>query len=205
MPSWPLADADEIAAQNRYTFYKTPRELIAKVRPGEVVKLIFRFESDDPEAPGGERMWVLVDEVNADGTFCGRLNNEPRWIQDIRLDDPVIFDASHIINTEHDDADNLIERHAKRCYVTNRILKDRQRVGYLYREPPDEERDSGWRFTANDESDAYMEDTDNIAYVSLGAVLSHDDAFLKLLGEPEGSAFALDPRTGNFVRLEDGS
>jgi hypothetical protein len=197
-PSWYLEDADPIAAENPYTFYKPPRELISRVRAGEVVKLIFRFNSDDPEAPGAERMWVLVDEVLADGHFRGRLNNEPCHIQDLQLDDPVAFQACHVINTEHDDDNNLVERYIKRCFVTKRILEEGQLVGYLYREEPDEEKDSGWRMTANDESDGYMSDADNIAYVSLGAVLSRDDSFRDLLDAPSGSAFIRDPQTGQF-------
>ena len=36
-PSWRLENADALAASNKYTFYKTSRDLIAKVKPGEVV------------------------------------------------------------------------------------------------------------------------------------------------------------------------
>ncbi|MCY1553902.1 hypothetical protein D9M68_904340 [compost metagenome] len=71
----------------------------------------------------------------------------------------------------------------------------------MYREEPDEERDSGWRFTANDETDEYMENTDNIAYVSIGLVLTHDDSFIHLLESPAGTSFALDTRSGCFVQL----
>jgi hypothetical protein len=39
----------------------------------------------------------------------------------------------------------------------------------MYREDPDNEKGSGWRFTANDESDEYVDAAANIAYVSLGA------------------------------------
>ncbi|MYN19031.1 DUF2185 domain-containing protein [Rugamonas sp. FT107W] len=167
MPSWWLEDADLIAAEQKYTFFKPPRETIAMVKAGEVVKLIFVFESGDPEAPRAERMWVVVESIEADGRFIGRLNNQPSWIKDLKLADQVTFDASNIINTEHDDDDNLIERYIKRCFVTNRILKDGARVAYLYREAPENERDSGWRFTANDESDEYMDDSKNVALVSV--------------------------------------
>lgn len=199
MTSWKLEDADLIAAQNKYTFFKSPRETIAKVRPGETVKLIFVFDSEDPNAPRAERMWVVVDSIEPDGKFAGRLNNHPAWIKDLKLDDLVVFDASHIINTEHDDDDNLVERYIKRCYVTNRILREGAKVGYLYREAPDNERDSGWRITANDESDEYMSESKNFAFVSLGAVLSRDDSFVHLLDAPEGSAFAFDVRTKSFI------
>ena len=144
MPSWDLVDADPIAAESPYTFYKPSRALIAQVRPGEVVKLIFSFTIEDPGAPGAERMWVLVDEVLPDGSFRGRVNNEPRHIIDLKLDDPVSFRPCHVINTEHDDDDNLVEQYIKRCFVTKRVLEDGQLVGYLYREEPDEENDSGW-------------------------------------------------------------
>ena len=198
MPSWHLEDADPIAAKNRYTFYKPTRELIARVRPGEVVKLIFCFSSDDSVAPRAERMWVVVDEVLPDGSFRGRLNNDPRHIQDLMLNDPVSFQPCHIINTQHDDDDNLVERYIKRCFVTRRVLDDGERVGYLYREEPDEENDSGWRITANDETEEYMADSKNLAYVSLGAVLSRDDSFRDLLDASVGSAYIRNARTGEF-------
>jgi hypothetical protein len=200
-PSWHLVNADRIAAENKYTFYKPPPEIIERVVPGEVVKLIFGFDSADPEAPSAERMWVLVEEVQGQGRFKGRLDNEPRYIHDLKVDDEVRFEACHIINTEHDEDDNIVERYIKRCFVTKRVLDEGYKVGYLYREKPDEEQDSGWRMTSNTESDEYMDDANNLAYVSLGAVLGRDDSFIDLLDQPTGSAFARDAHTGTFSRV----
>lgn len=199
MPTWQLVDVDPIAAENPYTFYKPSRDVIARVRPGETVKLIFRFDSNDPKAPSAERMWVLVEDICSDGTFRGRLDNEPRYIADLRIEDPIEFKPCHIVNTEHDENENIVERYIKRCFVTNRVLVDGQPVGYLYREEADEEKDSGWRLTANDESEEYMSNADNAAYVSLGAVLSKDDSFRELLDSPVGSTFVRDAKTGRFV------
>jgi hypothetical protein len=202
MPTWQLENADEIADQHRYTFYKPSIDVIRKVAVGENVKLIFQFESTDPDAPRAERMWVIVDEILPSGIFKGRLDNQPKYITDLQPDDPVEFRSCHIINTEHDDNDNLVERYIKRCYVTNRVLRDGAKAGYLYREAPDQEDDSGWRITANDESDEYMDNASNCAYVSLGAVLSKDDSFIELLDSPEGSAFVRDTSNGQFVTCE---
>jgi hypothetical protein len=202
MPSWHLVDADWIAAQHRYTFYKPSREVIARVAVGETVKLIFAFESSDPAAPGAERMWVVVDSIDGSGGFTGRLNNVPEYIEDIALDDPVSFRDIHIINTQHDEHDNIVEKYLPRCFVTKRILKDAQRIGYLYREAPEEDRDSGWRIMAGDESDEYMDEASNIAYVSLGAVLSCDDSILGLLDAPVGSVFERT-QSGGFVAVAD--
>jgi hypothetical protein len=203
MPSWTLEDADLVAAEHRYTFFKSPRESIALVRPGEDVKLVFLFDSDTPEAPRAERMWVIVDRIEPDGRFIGHLDNEPQWIEDLKLGDEVEFDARHIINTEHDSDENIVERYIKRCFVTHRILKDGAKVGYLYREDPDNESDSGWRFTANDESDDYMDNSKNFAFVSIGLVLSKDDSFIDLLDAPSGASFTRDPLTKAFVPIRD--
>lgn len=207
MPGWKLEDADAIAAAHKYTFFKPSRATIARVKPGEVVKLIFSFESDDPDAPSAERMWVLVDKVAADGRFSGKLDNHPGWIKDLKAGDPVEFDASHIISTEHDGGqdDDLPSRYSARCYANQRILGDGAPVGCLYREEPDQEddRDSGWRFVAGDETDEYMEDGGNYSYVSIGAVLARDDSFIHLLDAEAGAAFERDPVTGTFVPCAD--
>ena len=44
------------------------------------------------------------------------------------------------------------------CIATNRITVEGRKIGYCYREEPDGGWDSGWRFTAGDESDEYMDD-----------------------------------------------
>ncbi|MCC7545846.1 MAG: DUF2185 domain-containing protein [Aquabacterium sp.] len=199
MPTWHLDNAEELAAQYRYTFYRPSSSVLARIAPGDCVKLIFRFESMDPDAPAAERMWVVVDEVLPHGHFTGHLDNEPRYILDLKHTDPVAFEASHIINTQLDDEeDSLVGRYARRCYVTRRVIDDGCLVGYLYREAPDDDEDSGWRITANDESEDYMDDATNLAYVSLGVVLNLDDSFIDLLDEPAGCAYLRNPETGHF-------
>lgn len=136
MPSWQLADADEIAAASKYTFYKPSREIIGRVAPRQHVKIIFRFVSDDPDAPAAERMWVIVDAGDGQGGFRGRLDNVPKFIRDLKIGDTLEFASPHIINTEHDETDNLVERYLTRCFVTRRVLDEGRRVGYLYREEP---------------------------------------------------------------------
>ena len=198
MASWRLEDAARQAAAYKYTFYKPGPEEIAQIRPGENVKLIFLFDSDDPAAPNAERMWVVVDAIDGSGGFTGRLDNNPRWITDLNPGDPVEFRDVHIINTEHDNPHNIVNRYLPRCYVTQRVLREGSPVGYLYREEPDNDKDSGWRLTAGDESTEYLNEPGNIAFVSLGAVLNHDDSFLSLIESPTGSAFARDSQSGQF-------
>lgn len=204
MQTWQLDDPTDIAAANKYTFYMPSPEVLAKVSAGEVVKLIFRGVGDGDDSVHVERMWVIVDVVHPGGRFEGRLDNDPFNICGLLAGDRVSFEARHIIQTEHPDPHNFTAKFVKRAFVTNRILLDGQLVRFLYREAPDDEDDSGWRFTAGDETDEYMADLDNLSYVSLGAVLSKDDSILHLLDNPEGSAFKRDTASGRFVPYQRG-
>ena len=199
-PSWWLVDADPIARKYKYTFYKPSRSLIAKVQPGELVKLIFEFESDEPSSPRAERMWVKVVEVRPDD-FNGELDNDPRYIKDLACGDKLTFRPCHIINTEHDDNDNLVERYIPRCFVTKRVLEGDDIPGYIYREDADNEDDSGWRILAGDETEEFLDDPNNSTFVSLGAVLRTNDSFVHLLDSPAGSAFVYDEESGSFVSV----
>lgn len=79
------------------------------------------------------------------------------------------------------------------CFATDRIMVDGCKVGYMYREAPDEGRpDSGWRFTAGDESEAYMNDPNNASIYTLGIVANNDPEIIPLLDSPIGSAFYRD-------------
>lgn len=156
--SWRLTDAAVIAAANPYTLYKPSLEAIALLRVGNSVKLIFAFESNDPKAPSAERMWVRIKQVES-GRFVGKLDNVPRHIEDLKCRDDVEFEDRHVIQTDIDDpVPDPTKSYRPRCFVSHRVLKEGVRVGYLYRELPECENDSGWRMMAGDESDEYQFD-----------------------------------------------
>jgi hypothetical protein len=194
-PSWRLDDAALIAAANPYTFYKPSSEAIALLRAGNAVKLIFAFESKDPKVLRAERMWVRIERVES-GRFVGKLDNDPRYIEALKCGDDVEFEARHVIQTDIDDpVPDPTKPYWPRCYVSHRVLNDGVRVGYLYREVPDGDNDSGWRMMAGDESDEYINDSANLSFVSLGAVLREDASIVELLETPAPCA---------FVRSDDG-
>lgn len=200
--SWWLADAQKLAAEFPYTFHKPSAAAISLLRVADEVKLIFRFDSDDPDAPNAERMWVAIKEISGT-TFHGLLDNDPVHIQDLKCGDPVTFAAKHIIQVSIEDpVPSQTDRYLPRCFVTRRILDDGQKIAYLYREQPDRAEDSGWRFLAGDETEAYMDDPANICRISLGAALRADDSILHLLESPVGSSFELDRATGEFVAID---
>ena len=199
--SWQLENAQKIADEFPYTFYKPSRQVIAQLEPGNQAKLIFSFDSDESSAPQAERMWVEITEVSEDG-FFGYLDNDPAYIKDLKHRDPLQFEECHIIDTDLDDpVPSITEEYIKRCFVTNNILYEGESVGYLYREAPDDESDSGWRLSTGLESEEYMDNADNISYVSLGAVLREDDSFVDLLDSEIGVEFGRD-ESGTLVEIK---
>lgn len=88
------------------------------------------------------------------------------------------------------------------CYATDHITVDGHRVGYLYREPPDEPWDSGWRFFSGTESDEYANDPANVAIYDVNTIANYDQEIIPLLDAPYGSAFAWDKQLGVFISEE---
>ena len=199
--TWRLTDAVESQRRHPYTFFKPSDATIGRLGVGHQVKLIFEFDNSDPEGWSAERMWVTIRQVDGD-RFQGELDNQPSQLAALRLGDPVAFEARHIIQTDiPETGPDTVEQYRVRCFVTARVLYDGQRAAYLYREDPEQENDSGWRIMAGDEDDAYMDDEDHVFYVSLGAVLNKDDAFVQLLDAPVGSVFERSSETGRFEAL----
>ena len=93
-----------------------------------------------------------------------------------------------------DDMKNLLPDWdgANGCIATNRITVEGCKVGYCYREKPDGNWDSGWRFTAGDESDAYMDDPNNSGIYGLNTICNDDPDIISLLKSPYNSAFERD-------------
>jgi hypothetical protein len=88
------------------------------------------------------------------------------------------------------------------CFASDMILVEGLRVGYMYREVPDREIDSGWRFFAGPESQDYADNPDNFCMYDVNTVANYDPEIIPLLGAPEGSAFERSDGSGPFVEIE---
>ena len=88
------------------------------------------------------------------------------------------------------------------CIATNRITVEGCKVGYCYREKPDGGWDSGWRFTAGDESEAYMDDPNNAGIYKLNTICNDDPDIIPLLHTPAPCAFERD-ENGVFQQIKD--
>ena len=88
------------------------------------------------------------------------------------------------------------------CIATGRITVEGRKVGYCYRENPDGGWDSGWRFTAGDESEAYMNDPNNAGIYKLNTICNDDPDIIPLLHTPIPCAFERD-ENGVFQQIKD--
>ena len=91
---------------------------------------------------------------------------------------------------------------ANGCIATNRITVEGFKVGYCYREEPDSDWDSDWRFTAGDESEAYMDDPNNAGIYKLNTICNDDPEIIPLLNTPAPCAFERD-ESGVFQPIKD--
>ncbi|MDX2274629.1 MAG: DUF2185 domain-containing protein [Hyphomonadaceae bacterium] len=96
------------------------------------------------------------------------------------------------------------------CIATDAITVHGLRVGYMYREEPHNPKDSGWRFLAGNESDAYLADSKNLDVYFTNTIANYDPEIIPLLSAPEGSAFergkdgklrAVSPRPGSLAAI----
>jgi len=89
------------------------------------------------------------------------------------------------------------------CYATDEIVVAGRNAGFMYREEPDGERDSGWRFTAGYEDQEYMDDPDHLGVYDINLIANIDPSVVKYLASPVGSAFERDPESDRWEKVED--
>jgi hypothetical protein len=96
----------------------------------------------------------------------------------------------------------LAEGHGA-CFASDMITVEGRRVAFMYREAPDHESDSGWRFMSGYESAAYMDDdARNHGIYDVNTIANYDPDIIPFLNAPEGSAFERRNGSGPFEAVE---
>jgi len=62
------------------------------------------------------------------------------------------------------------------CLVPKRIIDNNLEIKYMYREQPDSKDDSGWRFFEGNESDDFVNNSDNIGLYDIETILEKDSS-----------------------------
>lgn len=99
-------------------------------------------------------------------------------------------DANGYIDIEVENLIDWEEPNGEGCLVSDKITKEGYKVGYMYREKPDEGvPDSGWRFLAGNEDDAYVENSNNCHVFSLNTVCNYDRTIIPYLHANMGAVY----------------
>jgi len=67
------------------------------------------------------------------------------------------------------------------CLVSDKITVDGLKVGFMYREKPEDDNDSGWRFLSGTESEEYMGNENNTMIFDVNVVVNYDPAIVPYL------------------------
>ncbi len=78
------------------------------------------------------------------------------------------------------------------CLASGRIKVDGRPVGYMYRQAPINPEDSGWRFLAGDEDNAYMANNANHGVCDVNTIVNYCPAILPFIDAAVGSGFERD-------------
>ncbi len=152
-----IYDSRITAAENPHTFYQPCEERRNAVTAGDLVKVVFQFESENDD--GGmvmpERMWVeITGTAQQDGEemLVGKLQSQP-CNDIIECDEVVTFIRGAIIEIETERTDDPVETNVqdegifKRCLVDERVWEDGipvARVTYGHAKPDDFDHPLGW-------------------------------------------------------------
>jgi hypothetical protein len=88
------------------------------------------------------------------------------------------------------------------CIATDMITVEGRKVGYMYREEPNNELDTGWRFMSGRESQAYMDDAANHEVYSVNTIANYDVDIIPFLDAPIGCAFVRQDGLPGFIQVE---
>ena len=89
-----------------------------------------------------------------------------------------------------------------RCLSTDMITVEGKKLGYMYREKPRDENDSGWVFLCGKESQLYMGDPHNIEIYDVNTIANYCPDIVYFLDSPYGSAFERNT-DGFFEKIDE--
>jgi hypothetical protein len=75
------------------------------------------------------------------------------------------------------------------AFATDRIMVEGRKITYMYREISDRPEDSGWRFFAGDEDQAYIDDLHHTGIYAVNTVANYDPDVIPYLNTKAPCAF----------------
>ena len=88
------------------------------------------------------------------------------------------------------------------CLASDKITVEGLPVGFMYREQPEDENDTGWRFIAGNESQDYIDDPVNSMIFEVNVIANYDPAIIRYLKFPIGSELERLSETDRFEKIK---
>lgn len=85
--------------------------------------------------------------------------------------------------------------------ASNKIMVDGLLVGYMYREEPTFDHDSGWRFFSGTETQEYADDASNFRIYEVNTVANFDEAIIPYLDFPVGTELERHDNSNKFIEV----
>lgn len=90
------------------------------------------------------------------------------------------------------------------CYASDMVTVDGHKVGYMHREPREDEDDSGWRFYSGLETDEYVDNEHHFMMFDLNYIANIDPAIIPYLKMRTGAELERNADADTFSRVEEG-
>lgn len=91
--------------------------------------------------------------------------------------------------------------HTCNCAATDKITVDRLPVGYMRRDEPIDEYDSGWQFLCGYETQEYLDNLDNSGIYTLNTLANLDRAIIPYLDYPVGTELERIEGSDEFMEI----
>jgi hypothetical protein len=90
------------------------------------------------------------------------------------------------------------------CMATDRITVEGHPIRFMYRQKPDHQVDSGWRFFSGiGEDDSYINNPDNTHVFDVNTIANYDRSIIPFLDSPIGSVFERTADGGKWMPVRD--
>lgn len=86
--------------------------------------------------------------------------------------------------------------------ATDKITVEGELVDFMYRETPDFDSDSGWRFLSSTESQEYADNADHWAIYDVNTIANYDASIIDYLDSPVGTELQRIKGTNRFRTLD---
>jgi hypothetical protein len=87
------------------------------------------------------------------------------------------------------------------CIASDKITMDGLKVDYMYREEPDGELDSGWRFLSGTESQEYLDDVEHLMMYDVNTIANYDRSIIPYLLSPNETELLRNQETDTFQAI----